>query len=56
MGTEGNEGMRVRGQGVIFFFFFYLSPEERKERSEWVEEERKKKPSHAIPFYHDLST
>jgi hypothetical protein len=25
MGTEGNEGMCVRGQGVIFFFILSLS-------------------------------
>lgn len=43
MGTRGNEGMRVRGQGVIFFFFFILFSLRNKEMegSEWVEEEKK---------------
>jgi hypothetical protein len=29
MGTEGNVGMRVRGQGVIFFLIFFLSAHQK---------------------------
>jgi hypothetical protein len=41
MGTEGNEGMCVRGQGVIFFFILSLST--RKKWKEWMSWGRKKK-------------
>lgn len=46
MGTEGNEGMCVRGQGVIFcFFFISLHKKEMKGVNELRKKEKKKTQS-----------